>query len=396
MNTSLIKRTILKDLIDHLDKKQISLIVGPRQVGKTTLMSLLMSYLAEKNKKSIYLSLDIENDRRFFNSQNNLIEKIKLEIGNDKGFVFIDEIQRKPDAGIFLKGIYDMNLPYKFIVSGSGSVELKEKVHESLAGRKMLFEMPPVSFFEFFNFKTDYKYENKLADYFSVEKENSLKFLEEYLNFGGYPRVILAKTREEKNRELDEIYRSYVEKDIALLLRVEKTDAFSSLVKILSSQIGGLLNYNELASTLGISLATVKNYLYYLEKTYIIQRLPPFFKNVRKEITKSPTIYFSDLGLRNYSLGIAGNLTRPDDLGLLFQNFIFNILDSDFRLLGPKVNFWRTKDKAEVDFVINSHENATPIEVKYKEFSEPAIQRSLRSFIEKYNPEKALIITKDL
>lgn len=390
-----IKRYILEDLIKHLDKKQISLIIGARQVGKTTLMTFLKDYLVSKNEKSIYLSLDSETDRKFFDSQTSLIEKIKLELGDKKGFVFIDEIQRKENAGLFLKGIYDMDLPYKFIVSGSGSVELKEKVHESLAGRKITFEVEPISFFEFFNFKTDYKYESNLEKYFSVEKDKSLRFLTEYLNFGGYPRVILAETLEEKKRELDEIFRSYIDKDIAMLLKVEKTEAFSSLIKILASQIGGIVNYTEIANTLGISLPTVRNYIDYLEKTYILRRIQPFFRNIRKEISKSPIVYFLDLGLRNYALGALGNLTRPDDFGFLFQNLFFNTLFSHFKFFNPKINFWRTTDKAEVDFVIDYIERVVPIEVKYKEFSTPTIQRSLRSFIEKYNPDKALIITKD-
>ncbi len=395
METKLIKRDILEDLIKHLDKEQISLIIGSRQVGKTTLMNLLRDYLVSKNEKSIYLSLDFETDRKYFDSQISLIEKIKLELGNKKGFVFIDEIQRKEDAGLFLKGIYDMNLPYKFIISGSGSVELKEKVHESLSGRKIIFEVEPISFFEFFNFKTDYKYLNKLEDYFSVEKDKSFNYLSEYLNFGGYPRVILAETLEEKKRELDEIFRSYIEKDIAMLLKIEKTEAFSSLIKILASQIGEILNYTEVSNTLGISLPTLKNYINYLEKTYILRRVFPFFKNTRKEISRSPVVYFLDLGLRNYSLGALGNLTRPDDFGFLFENLSFNTLFSHFKFFNPKINFWRTTDKAEVDFIINYTRKIVPVEVKYREFSNPVIGRSLRSFIEKYNPDKALIITKD-
>lgn len=390
-----IKRDILEDLINHLNKKEISLIIGPRQVGKTTLMNFLKDYLDSKNEKSIYLNLDFETDSKYFVSQVSLIEKIKLELGNKKGFVFIDEIQRKENAGLFLKGIYDMNLPYKFIVSGSGSVELKEKVHESLSGRKIVFEVEPISFFEFFNFKTNYQYKDNLENYFLVEKDKSFSYLLEYLNFGGYPRVILAETLEEKKRELDEIFRSYIEKDISILLRVEKTEAFSSLVKILASQIGGILNYTEISNTLGISLSTTKNYINYLEKTYILKRIYPFFKNTRKEISKSPVVYFLDLGLRNYTLGVLGNLTRPDDLGFLFQNLSFNVLSNNFKFLNPKINFWRTTDKAEVDFVIDYIKEVVPIEVKYKEFSKPVIERSLRSFIEKYKPEKALVITKN-
>lgn len=376
-------------------QKEISLLVGPRQVGKTTLMNILKNDLEKNGQQTVFLSLDFESDRKFFDSQDDLIAKLRLELSDNRGYVFIDEIQRKENAGLFLKGIYDKNLPYKFVVSGSGSIELKEKIHESLAGRKMIFEIRPVSFFEFFNFKTDYKYEDKLENYFSLEKEKTLDFFEEYLNFGGYPRVILAGTREEKTRIIDEIYRSYLEKDISLLLKVEKLDVFSSLVKILASQIGNILNYSEIANTLGISLATAKNYLYYLEKTFVVQRLTPFFKNIRKEITKSPSVYFYDLGLRNYALGAFGNLTRPDDFGFLFQNYIFNVLQEKIRFGGAKINFWRTTDKAEVDFIYSLGEILIPIEAKYKTFAAPAIERSLRSFIEKYRPTKALIVTRD-
>ncbi|MCG2692536.1 ATP-binding protein, partial [Candidatus Parcubacteria bacterium] len=323
------------------------------------------------------------------------IKKLELELGKNKSYVFIDEIQRKKDAGIFLKGIYDLNLPYKFIISGSGSVELKEKVHESLTGRKRFFKMNPVSFNEFVNFRTDYQYENRLFDYYSLEKNRTLAFLEEYLNFGGYPRVVLEKGTEEKLRIVAEIYHSYIEKDVSRLLKVEKIDAFTSLVKVLAGQIGSLTNHSEIANTLNISQATVKNYLWYLEKTFIIKKLTPYFKNIRKEITKSPVFYFYDLGLRNYALNLFGNLNRLDEMGFVFENFVFNQLKEKYSLSNASFHFWRTQEKAEVDFVISLGQKIIPIEAKYKSFKKPVIERSLRSFINKYQPKKALIITKD-
>lgn len=199
----IIKRKLFNELKDHLKEKEISLIVGPRQAGKTTLMRSLKEFLDLQNERTVFLNLDFEPDKKYFVSQEALIKKIELEFGKEKGFVFIDEIQRKENAGLFLKGIYDLNLPYKFIVSGSGSLELKEKIHESLAGRKKIFELGTVSFDEFVNFKTDYKYENKLADFFALEKEKTLSFLTEYLNFGGYPRVILEPRFAEKSKEID-------------------------------------------------------------------------------------------------------------------------------------------------------------------------------------------------
>jgi predicted AAA+ superfamily ATPase len=392
----IIKRDLFEELKNHLSAKEISLIVGPRQVGKTTLMLLLKEYLERKREKTLFLNLDIENDKQFFVSQDVLIKKINLEFGKERGYVFIDEIQRKENAGIFLKGIYDLNLPYKFIVSGSGSLELKEKIHESLVGRKRIFELNPVSFKEFVNFKTDYRYEEKIDEFFDIEKTKTENLLNEYLNFGSYPRIILEEKLSDKTKIINEIYRSYLEKDITYLIKSERIDIFSFFIKVLSGQIGRLINYSELSSTLGISLPTLKNYFWYAEKTFIINKLTPYFKNIRKEIAKSPIIYFYDLGLRNYALGLFGKINFSTDIGFLFQNFIFNILKEKYKFAGAEIHFWRTKDKAEVDFVIDFGEEVIPIETKYKKLKEPVIERSLKSFVEKYHPKEAWIINLSL
>ena len=157
----MIKRTLFSELVDHLPQKEMSLIIGPRQAGKTTLMEMLREYLDKSGERTLFLNLDIEWDRPHFESQAALIKKIELEIGHQHGYVFIDEIQRKEDAGLFLKGLSDLKLPYKFILSGSGSLELKQKIHESLIGRKRLFELSTVSFEEFINHRTDYRYEDR-------------------------------------------------------------------------------------------------------------------------------------------------------------------------------------------------------------------------------------------
>ncbi|MBU3979333.1 ATP-binding protein [Patescibacteria group bacterium] len=388
----MIKRNLFLELKAHLDKKEISLIIGPRQAGKTTLMSLLADDLNKRGEPTLILNYDIERDREFFGSQEKLLKKIELEIGKKKGYVFLDEIQRKENAGLFLKGLYDMNLPYKFIVSGSGSVELKEKIHESLAGRKRVFELGAVSFDEFVNYRTDYKYEDKLSDFFEVEKSRTRLFLEEFLNYGGYPKVILEETKEEKIKIIDEIYRSYVEKDIAYLLGVQKTDDFTRLLRLLASQIGNLANVSELSATLGISIPTVKNYLWYLEKTFILEKITPYFKNVRKEITKAPVYYFYDIGMRNYAAGDFGRISLDDNVGFVFENYVFNALKEKTKRALPSIHFWRTKDGAEVDFIVNSGEAVIPVEAKKQNLKRPEITRSLRSFIAKYNPKKAYVV----
>ena len=387
----MIKRDLYQNLKEHILKKEITFIVGPRQAGKTTLMLMLMDELLKKDKKVLFLNLDIEMDKQFFGTQLDLLKKIELEIGSE-GYVFIDEIQRKNDAGVFLKGIYDQNFSYKFIVSGSGSVELKEKVHESLAGRKRVFELSIVSFKEFLNYKTSYKYGEKIIDFFKLEKEKTLKFLEEYISFGGHPRVVLDETYKEKNSTINEIFQSYLEKDIYYLLKVEKSEIFINLIRILASQLGKLANYSELSNTIGINVLTLKNYIWYLEKTFILKRVSPFYKNIRKEITKSPIFYFYDLGMRNFILNVFGKLDSISDKGFLFQNFIFNILSERLKETSTTINFWRTQDKAEVDFVLNFGNNYIPIEVKYSLIKKPVVSRSLLSFIKKYNPPQAFIV----
>jgi predicted AAA+ superfamily ATPase len=391
-----IKRYIFDELKGHLSKKEISFIVGPRQAGKTTLMMQLKEHLEKKGEQTLFLSLDFERDMPHFASQSALLNRMRLELGSRRGFVFIDEIQRKENAGLFLKGIYDMQMPYKFIISGSGSVELKEKIHESLAGRKRVFELNTVSLSEFIDFKTGYKYAGKLDQYFRVKKAEGMSFLAEYLNFGGYPRVILEETRKEKLRIIDEIYRSYIEKDIAFLLRVERIDAFGNLIRLLAGQAGNLINLNELSSTLGISVQTVKNYIAYAEKTFILKRITPFFRNIRKEISKSPMIYFNDIGLRNFSIDKFGRYAMFSEMGFAFENLVHGILQDKICYEGSTLHFWRTKDRAEVDFIIRSGDEALPVEVKCKELKDKEIGRSLKSFINEYNPKEAWVINLSL
>ena len=388
----MIKRDLYKDIKDHLFQKEITLITGPRQAGKTTLMQLLKEDLDRRGERTLFLNLDIEADSYFFSSQQRLLKKIELEIGKERGFVFIDEVQRKENAGLFFKGIYDMNLPYKFIMSGSGSMELKEKIHESLVGRKRVFELNTISFHEFVNFKTGYRYTSNLRDFFELDKEKTLILLWEYLNFGGYPRLVTEDREIEKRSVIDEIYSSYLEKDISFFLNVGKIEAFKNLIRMLSSGAGQIVNYSGLANATGLSIATLKNYLFYAESTYVIKRLQPYFVNKKKEITKSPKVYFYDIGLRNYCSGVFGNLGNMEKDGFAFENMVLNILRDRLRYTGSSIRFWRTKDRAEVDFVITKGNEVIPIEVKYMKLKSPQVTRSLSQFIKKHNPKRALIV----
>ena len=389
----MIKRKIFNKLKSHLASDQMTIIIGPRQVGKTYLMTELRKHLQEAGVKTVWLSLDNEEDQQRFISQASLLSYIELQVGKEKAVVFIDEIQRKENAGLFLKGIFDMNAPYKFIVSGSGSLELKAKISESMAGRKQLFTVDPVSFEEFINFKTNYQYEDKLADYYNLEEGKTARWLSEYMTYGGYPRVILAETTTLKQEEMREIYRSYVDRDIQGLLHLEKTEAFTNLLKIIASQIGSLVNVSELAGTVQIDEKTIRRYLYYLEQTFIIKKLTPFYRNVRSEVTKAPIYYFIDTGLRNWLLGLFSLPEIPSPLsGHLFENVIFNTMRGQTELTPTHIHFWRTKDQAEVDFVMEKGLEVIPIEVKYTKLESTQTTRSFKSFLDKYQPEKAYVV----
>ena len=357
-----VKRVVLDKIRLHLEKPEITVITGPRQCGKTTIMKILENELNARGKKTLFMNLDVEEDMAHFSSQNGLLRKIELEIGSE-GYVFIDEIQRKENAGRFLKGIYDMNRPYKFIVSGSGSIELKGDLQESLAGRKRIFEVSTISFEEFVNYKTDYRYEGKLEHFFEIEKAKTHSLLEEYLNFGGYPRVILEQKSKEKREIIREIYQSYIERDITYLLHIARPEQFSLLVKVLSLLDGKILNLSNLSSEVGISIKTVKQYLWYLEKTCIIDTISPFSTNPAKELTKAPICYFKDIGLRNYAAGEFGNISN---YGFAFQNFIYLQLSELAKHYDFSIHFWRTKDRTEVDFILQKGRQIIPIEVKYK------------------------------
>lgn len=388
----LIKRSLFPEIINQLTSPEIAIIVGPRQVGKTTLLLQVKEYLDQKGEKTLFLNYDLDADRPFFGSQNDLINKIKLNFGEKRGFVFLDEIQRKENAGLFLKGLYDLRTPYKFIVTGSGSLELKEKIHESLAGRKRLFNLDPVSFWEFLNFRTDYQYEGREREFLQVEKMQSENILSEYLMFGGYPKVILASSLVEKQAAISDIFQSFLEKDIAILLRVEKTEDLSKLIHLVAFQQGQLINFSELSRSVGISQPTVKQFLWYLEKTFIFQRVFPFSRK-RKEIVKSPTIYFKDLGLSNFLKNQFGApLNQVNTAGLTFQNLIFQLLEMERIPNQSFLNYWRSKDKAEVDFILDRGDKPLPIEVKFAKLSKPEIPLGLVSFIKKYQPPLALLL----
>ena len=385
----MIEREIKKKITNTLALKEITILTGARQVGKTTILKIIMDELRKKGKSVVSFNLDIEEDAGYFESQQKLLNKIVLECGNDSAYVFIDEIQQKEKAGRFLKGIYDMGLPYKIVVSGSGSMELKEQIGEALTGRKILINMWPVTFLEFIEYKTHGKYRQQLELFFETETEKASLLLFEYLVYGGYPAVITATTIDRKLEIMREVFGSYITKDISFLLGVRQPDKFVRLIQLLANLAGNILNYSNVSQKTSLRVETLKTYLWYAEQTFIIQHVKPFFTNPVKELTKSPVVYFHDTGMLNFS---KNNFRNTAIDGMLFQNLIFQFLKQKFEQGLMQIKYWRTKDKAEVDFIVEKENKIIPVEVKYKVLKKPEISRSYRSFLKKYQPDTGIIV----
>lgn len=400
-----INRNILPDIIKWLTEKEIIVLLGARQVGKTTIIFQLINHilmqtssLFEEKSEIHYLNLDFPQDKKKLSDD----YIIKLAAKNKKKkIIFIDEVQRQENSGLFLKYLYDLNLPIKLVVSGSSALELKSKVSEALTGRKVIFNISAFSILEIID-SIVYQEKNKTADIIFSHKDNDSdltvlfkKAFEVFTEYGSYPSIVLSSDNEKRFLRLKEIFTSYMEKDIKKFLEIKNENAFTRLITLLSASSGSLINMDEISNTLSIHQVTLDNYFYYLEQTFIIDRVRPFFKNIRKEIIKSPKVYFNDIGLRNFAINNFNKLDIREDKGFVFENFVYLILKEK---LGSsyKINFWRTKAGAEVDFIILKDLKPIPIEAKAKYFKKPAITQSMRSFINTYKPDLAFVINFNL
>jgi len=393
-----IKRQLEIQIEPFLAKKEAISIVGPRQAGKTTFIQNLAKRFEREGRKVKFITFERKIDLDLFN---NSIEDFK-KIVEQYEIVFIDEFQYGRGGGQKLKYLYDTT-KIKFIISGSSSLELTFQTGKYLVGRLIEFSLMPFSFREFLSAKDSEMFlvlENiSGADIFNFDLKDApgreinsrlAERLEEYLIFGGYPAAVLSAGAEEKKKVLEGIYDKYLLKDIKDLLRLATDNELDRLGKFLAGQIGNIIKYQELAGACGLNYKELKKHLNILSKTYIISLVAPFFTNKRTELVKNPKVYFNDLGLRNYSLADWRAVGSRNDLGALAENYGFMLLKNIF---SRGVKYWRTKAKAEVDFVIEKEQTVYPVEIKY--ISKRLIGKSLYSFIEKFNPPIALILTKD-
>lgn len=405
-----LRRNLLSHLQAWLDDPDIIVVIGSRQVGKTTLLFQLIEQLVANGlapHEIFYFNLDDPILLESLKSPAEFLDFIELNREN-RAYVFIDEVQRLENPGLFLKYIYDLKRNLKLIVTGSSSLEIRAKISESLTGRKKLFHLYPFDFSEFAaaKWKELSKIYNKLknrkngdflemlVEFNAVYHPTIDKLLAEYLTYGGYPRVVLESNPQRKIIHLREIFTSYMQKDVKDFFRIENTAGYNNLIKILSQQIGNLVNVSELSNTLGLHKATIEKYINVLEATFMFQRLTPFFKNVRREISKMPKIYAMDLGMRNFAAGNFNEITHRGDRGEMAENFVFTELKRIIEVPAD-IHFWRTQTKAEVDLIVAMPDKIIPAEVKFTAMRSPKVSRSYKSFMTTYHPDIGLVFTKE-
>lgn len=336
-------RKIYSKLEEHLEREQVTVITGMRRTGKTTAVKHLMEKIASKNK--LYLDLERSDNREIFNYKNyDIILSNFIQRGIDtkqKAFVILDEIQLVKNISSIIKYLYD-TFDIKFIVTGSSSYYLKNLFSESLAGRKKIFELYPLDFSEFLTFKS---VPHEDGDFFrknfnSAEYERLRGYYEEYLAYGGFPKVAITAKASEKKELLFDILDSYINVDVKTLADFRNLDNIRKLLKMLSQRVGTKLDYAKISRLSGISRDAVLNYIDFLEKTYIITRVPVFSRNPDREIVKAQKLYFCDNGL----LDILSDLNS----GSKFENAVFNQLRHQGEL-----QYYSLKNGREIDFILD-------------------------------------------
>lgn len=395
-------RYIAEKIKDRFRHNQIIILVGARQVGKTNIVKNYFENYLPKVAKKIYFDFEKTVDLELWQNLDylqNFLKQQNLSL-EEEIYLAVDEFQYLKNATKTFKLIFDHYPRVKILATGSSSLEIQKHLKESLAGRKKVYFVYPLSFEEYAK-AIGSRIDLAKMNYANIsparaEQLNEI-LLYDYLLWGGYPRLTdrLKVSREEKKEELRDIFSSYVQKDIKALIGGENISAFNNLVKALASQIGNLLNINELCQTVNLNRYEIEKYLTILEETFIIKRLPSFFRNKRKEISKMPKIYFSDLGLANMIVGNFESLASKSNAGAILENFVYSQL-RHFVGVGDELLFWRTTSGAEVDFVWQKGGQLIPIEVKWANFNEDNIPVNLFNFCEKFESVKnAWIITKN-
>jgi len=359
----LIKRLIFDELVEDINKKNVSILLGTRQVGKTTLLKQIEAYCQKQELKTTFFDFEQPQTLSLFNKSEQEIIDYLISLG---GTIFIDEFHYLKNASKIFKAISDRAAGVKIFASGSSSIEIHKHLKESLAGRKREYVVYPLTW-------------NELSGH------NSTK--EDYLVYGGLPGLLHESSDKNKQALIDEILKGYILKDIKSLIKEENIRAFNHLMYLLAENQGQLVSANSLSNDIKLSVKAVNNYLDILSQTFVIYQLPSYSTNQGNELKKSQKIYLYDLGLRNMLLQDFSSLTKRSDGGAILEGFltqnIMPILEKNMSL-----KFWRTRDGKEVDFILVKDRKPVPIEIKTNWEVKHGIPDGLRIFFGRYKSVK--------
>lgn len=367
----MIQRTLQNVLTQYIGKGKAILLIGARQVGKSTLFRMMTQSMAEDT--ILWLNCDLQSVRDML--YNPSLAGLQLLI-NNKSMVVIDEAQRVENIGLTLKVIVDNFPNIQLLVTGSSALDLHSKINEPLTGRKIEYHLFPISTGEL---------------YVAKGLITTSEMLETRLIYGSYPDVLFGSLPPEK--ALTELTESYLYKDILDLEGMRKPAVLQKLLVALALQIGSEVSYHELSKTVEVDSKTVEKYIDILEKCYIVFRLNSFSRNIRTELTKGKKIYFYDLGVRNAVLQAFAPLELRQDKGALWENFFIaeRMKYNHYSDRLVKSYFWRTTEKQEIDYIEESNGELHLFEMKWNEKKQSA--KIPNQFIEQYHPQKIDVIT---
>lgn len=341
-----IQRDLKAVLNSKIGKGKVLLLIGPRQVGKTTLLKNMIESVSTE-KKVQFWNCDESDVRQFLSEANSA--KLKSFVGNSD-FIVIDEAQRVKDIGLTIKLLHDSFPNVQLAVTGSSSLDLSNSINEPLTGRKFEYNLFPFSI-------------NELVNHTSMLEE--MRQLQNRLVYGFYPDVV--NNPGEEKEILTNIVNSYLYKDVFEFQDIRKSSVIEKLVQALALQVGSEVSFNELGNLLGIDTATVQRYVDLLEKAYVIFHIRSFSRNVRNELKKSIKIYFYDNGVRNSVISNFSPVELRSDIGALWENFLISerIKNNAYHNKHAKYYFWRTTQKQEIDFIEEAEQNLFAYEFKY-------------------------------
>lgn len=366
-----IQRQIAPHLENDFFKGKIIILLGARQVGKSTLIRMLPSC---QKLKTLWLDGENVDVNQLLKNTNS--ERLK-QIAANHQIVVIDEAQKIESIGSILKLFADYHKNIQVIASGSSAFELRSTLNEPLTGRKFEYQLFPISFIEMQT---------------NTDLIQEIRQLPQRLVYGYYPEIVTHPNDAE--RLLRFLSDSYLYKDIFLFKGIKKPEKMLDLLRLLAWQIGSEVNYNELSNTLKLDNETVESYITMLEQAFVVYKLPAYHTNHRNELKKSKKIYFNDLGIRNSLINDFRPIETRGDTGALFENFVINELlkQNEYKKINANFYFWRNTDQKEIDLVVYKNHQLQAFEIKWN----PAKKvRLTKSFSNLYGETKFMIIHKE-